>query len=143
MYSVGSLYHDLYPEGGLASNVPISNIASDTTTVGATIDALGFAELLLVLFSGTLTDGDYDYDFYHGDESDMSDEAAVASSDIIGGSLPDWEDHTADDNKVVTVAVRCRKRYFRIKIVSTNTSSGGYLGAIVLKGRADNPPVQS
>jgi hypothetical protein len=146
MFNVGSLYKDLLPLGVMGtagSEVPLVAIASDTTTVGAILDLHGFARALFVLLDKTLTDGDYQFQLFHGDASDMSDEAQVAASDL-NGTLPNWDADT-DDDQVVTVEYICRKRYARIKIVSTNFGSTGVdaIGGVVLKGQPGKMPQQT
>lgn len=122
MFLIGSLFRDSIVKGVMASNAPVVAITTDTTTVGATIDTQGYNRVLFTMITKTVTDGDYNVDLYHGDASDMSDEAAVASTDVIG-TIPNWTADT-DDDKYVNFELVCRKRYCRIKIVSTNTSSG-------------------
>ena len=98
MFMIGSLYKDLFPIGlmGTAgSEVVAVAIGSDTTTVGAIIDGQGSDRALLALFDKTLTDGDYEFQLFHGDVANMSDEAQVASTDILG-TLPNWVDDTDD-----------------------------------------------
>ena len=106
-------------------------ISTDTTTVGETIDTAMFEGILLQMMTGTITDGDYEFQLFEGDESDMSDESEVAAGDIIG-TLPDWTADT-DDDKIAQAGYTGAKRYIRLKVVSTNTSSGGVLAAIVSK----------
>lgn len=145
MFLVGSLFNDLLPIGVMGtagSEVPLVTIASDTTTVGAILDFQGFGRALFNLMTKTLTDGDYEFQLFHGDESDLSDEAEVLDSDL-NGDLPNWDADT-DDNKVVTVEYKCRKRYGRIKIVSTNFSATGVdaIGGVCLKGQPTEMPQQ-
>ena len=142
MFLLGSLFKDLFPIGlmGTAgSEVPLVAIGSDTTTVGAIIDGHNSDRVCLALMDKTLTDGDYEFQLFHGDVANMSDEAEVLSSDILG-TLPDWDADT-DDDKLVTVELILRKRYFRIKIVSTNFSSSGVdaIGGIALLRRLKQP----
>lgn len=142
MFQIASLYNDLLPKGIMASNAPVVAITTDTTTVGATIDLQGYARAVFVIITKTVTDGDYDVDLYHGNESDMSDEAAVSASDL-NGTIPNWTADT-DDNKYVSFEYVARKRYVRIKVVSTNTSSGvDAIGGVVLLGQPDHAPVQT
>jgi len=105
-------------------------VATDTTTVGLTIDTQGFESCLFNMMTGVLTDGDYDFDIYHGDASDMSDEAAT--TDIVG-TMPDFSDDT-DDANVNSVAYVGDKRYLRLKVVSTNTTTGALLCANAILG---------
>ena len=141
MFPLGSLFKDLLPLGimGTAgSEVPLVAITSDTTTVGAILDMLGVDRALFVLLNKTLTDGDYEFQLFHGDASDMADEAQVDATDL-NGTLPDWDEDT-DDDQVQTVELNCRKRYARMKIVSTSTTSGvDAIGGVVLKQTLQQP----
>jgi hypothetical protein len=115
-------------------------ISSSTTTNGATIDTAGFYSLTFAIQSGTLTDGAYAITMFHGDEADMSDEVAVPS-DFILGSLADAGFAASDDNETHRVGYAGKKRYVRIKVVSTSVSTGGSLGAIALLADPASAPV--
>lgn len=117
-------------------------IATDTTTPGETLDMQGYQSCLFLPFTGTLTDGDYEFQLFEGDESDMSDEAEVSSDDVVG-TIPDW-DADADDDKISQFAYIGTKRYVRVKVVSTNTTTGAVVGAMAVQSHAlDNPPTQA
>ena len=127
------VFHNQRSEIALKAQV----IASDTTTVGETIDMKGADGALFQPFTGTLTDGDYELQLFVGNASNMSDEVEVAhnSADILG-TMPDWEADT-DDDKVsefcyIAASALPGYRYARLKVVSTNFSSvGAVVGALV------------
>ncbi len=141
MFPISGLFNDLAPLGlmGTAgSEVPLVAITTNTTTVGAIIDGHGSERVLLAFLDKTLTDGDYEFQLFHGDAANMSDEAQVADADI-NGDLPDWDLDT-DDNQLETVELILRKRYFRIKIVSTgNTTGVDAIGGIALLKKLKMP----
>lgn len=141
MFMLGSLFKDLLPLGFMGttgSEVPLVAITTDTTTVGAILDFQGIVRALFNVFTFTVTDGDYEFKLFHGDDSGLSDEAEVLASDILG-TIPNYVADT-DDNKVETFEYRCRKRYGRIKIVSTNTTVGvNAIGGSVLKQTLQQP----
>lgn len=108
-------------------------IASDTTTVGETIDMKGADGIMLQAFTGTLTDGDYEFKAFVGNAANMSDEVEVPAADILG-TIPDWEVDTDDDQienfSYIAATAIPGYRYFRLKVVSTNFSAtGAVLGA--------------
>jgi hypothetical protein len=144
MFQLGSLFKDLLPLGFMGtagSEIPFVAISSDTTTVGAIIDLQNVDRALFNIFTFTVTDGDYEFQLFHGDESDMADEAEVDATDVLG-TIPNYTADT-DDNKVETFEYIVRKRYARIKIVSTNTSTGvNAIGGSVLK-RSLKQPIQT
>ncbi len=117
----------------------LQTISTNTTTVGETIDRQGFESLTFSVITGTVTDGDYEFKLFEGDESDMSDEAEVDSGDIIN-TIPDFTADT-DDDAVHQFGYVGSKRYTRVKVVSTSTSSGAVLGTAVIKGHAMHLPV--
>ena len=89
------------------------------------------------MLSGTLTDGAYTITLEDGDAANLSDASTVASTSLVG-SLPTFAD--TEDNTVKHVGYVGKKRYVRLSIVSTSTSSGGTFSAIALKGNAVNRP---
>jgi len=128
-YSDGS-QEGLFGTDNTTNNV-VENITTDTATTGAIIDTEGFWRALLLMGTGVVTDGDYAFSLAHGDNSALSDGAAVSASDI-NGSLPSYTADT-DDNKDARVELVIRKRYLQLTVTSTNTSSGAYVwGVIVL-----------
>jgi len=48
MFLVGSFFTDMLPIAILDSSKMVTNITTNTTTVGATIDTLGYARILIV-----------------------------------------------------------------------------------------------
>jgi hypothetical protein len=112
-------------------------IATDTTTNGEIIDTLGYQSLDFAVLSGTLTDGAYTITLEDGDAANLSDASTVASTSLVG-SLPAFAD--TEDNTVKHVGYVGKKRYVRLSIVSTSTSSGGTFSAVALKGNAASRP---
>lgn len=109
----------------------IQAISTDTTTAGEIIDTQGFESITFVAQAGTLTDGTYTVKVEVGDNSALSD-AADATTDELIGSLP----ALSASNAVGRVGVLTGKRYVRLSLVSTSTSTGGTLGAVAIKGHA-------
>lgn len=97
------------------------DITTDTTTVGNIIDTAFFESLEYVVQSGTITDGAYALKVEDGDDSGLSD-AADVSSELVLGVLTGFV--AADDDAAKRVGVISKKRYQRLSIVSTGTSSG-------------------
>ena len=100
----------------------VQDITSDTTTVGAIIDTLGFESLEYSIQSGTITDGAYALKLEDGDDSGLSDAADVPTANILGvltGFVAD------DDDETKRVGSISKKRYQRLSVVSTSTSTGG------------------
>lgn len=117
----------------------VAAISSDTTTVGNTIDTADYGSLEFVVVAGTLTDGSYAVQLFEGDESDMSDESQVTDTDDLLGSAITIA--LTEDDTVERIGYRGNKRYVRLKVVSTSTTSGGTLGAVAIQGHPRTAPV--
>ena len=117
----------------------IQAISSDTTTDGAAIDTKGYQSVTFVLQSATLTDGTYTPVIEESDTGDFSgEENAVADADLLGTEAA-AAFAAADDNEVRRIGYVGNKRYVRLTLVSTSTSTGGTLGAVAILG---HPEVQ-
>lgn len=115
----------------------IQTINTNTTTFGAIIDSLGFEALDFNILTGTVTDGTYVITMQDGDDSGLSDAAAVAADFIIGLMPPIV---AADDNVARHFGYVGKKRYVRLQIVSTGTTTGAVIGAVAVKGHAKSAP---
>ena len=115
-------------------------ISTDTTTAGNIIDLQGFNSALFVIQSGTLTDGVYSILIEDGDVANLSDAAAVADSELLGTEAAASFTAT-DDDAVKKIGYKGNKRYVRLSIVSSSTTTGGTLSAVSLKGDAADKPV--
>ncbi|MEA4805091.1 hypothetical protein [Acetobacterium wieringae] len=131
----------------MKNNIKVSNalniqaIASNTTTAGAIIDTKGFDSLTFVFQTGTITDGDYTLLIHEGDNSGLSDAAAVADADLLGTEALASFTADTDDNKVSKIGYRGNKRYVRLSVVSTNVTTGGTVGAVAIQGHPQFAPV--
>ncbi len=115
----------------------VQTIASDTTTVGDIIDMQGYESLEFLTIMGTLTDGDYLPLIEHGDDSGLSDAAAVPDAQLLGTEAGAAFTADTDDNKVSKIGYIGGKRYVRLSIVSTNFSAtGAVLGAVAVLANA-------
>tara|TARA_R110002020_G_scaffold154083_1_gene333597 strand:- start:174 stop:584 length:411 start_codon:yes stop_codon:yes gene_type:complete len=119
----------------VSASVAFNNqaISTDTTTNGNIIDTRGYESILFVMQSATLTDGTYTPLIQEGDDSGLSDAAAVADADLTDTEA-DQAFAATDDNATKKIAYVGSKRYVRLNIVSASTSSGGTLGAVAILG---------
>lgn len=120
---------DLHHSIDAAVALDTQAITTDTTTVGNIIDMKGKLAIDFVILSGTLTDGTYTAVLEEGDESNLSDAANVPAARLLG-TLPVFV--AADDNEVRRVGFFKSKRFVRLSLVSTGTSTGGTIGAVVV-----------
>ena len=131
---------DLHNNISPAVALDTTAIGSDTTTAGNIIDLQGFNSVEFVILSGTLTDGNYTPLIEDGDDSGLSDAAAVADAELLGTEAAAAFAAASDDDAVKRIGYIGNKRYVRLSIVSASTSSGGTLSAIAVRGHAADGP---
>jgi len=117
-------------------------IATDTTTVGAIIDLMGYGDVAVYL-EGVITDGTYTPVIHTGDNSALSDAALVADGAIkpfyngtsyietaqeAGAALA-----TTQTSSVLGLKRDQLQRYLRISLTSASTSTGAVVSASVLR----------
>lgn len=112
--------------------------SNTTTTSTVVIDSQGFESVMFAVYSGTLTDGDYELNILETDNADGTTGAAeVGSYQVQQGFTND-----TDDNMVKKVGAKLTKRYCTLSIISTSVSSGCvFKGAVALLSGAKNNPV--
>lgn len=132
---------DLYNNIKVMNALDTKAIASNTTTAGEIIDLKGFDSLAFAFQTGTITDGDYTLLIEEGNESNLSDAAAVADDDLLGTEAAASFTADTDDNAVSKIGYRGNKRYVRISVISTNVTTGGTVGAIAVLGHPSIAPV--
>jgi len=120
---------------------PAAIVNSNGTSTGATIDTADYYSLEFVVQSGALTDGTLAISVYHGDASNMSDEAVCAAADLLGDALSFDGSVSADDSATKRIGYRGSKRYVRIKVVQAGASTGGYFCALAIQGHPRVMPV--
>jgi hypothetical protein len=113
--------------------VAIANqYATAATVTGATIDTQGFQGVSFAVNvtqgAGTGLDGsnNYEVQVFESDASNMTGEAEVSSSGILG-TLP-----TISGLGHYEFGVISNKRYLRLKLAETGTASGQFYGVAVL-----------
>lgn len=130
---VFEMYNDTQVETALTSQT----ISTDTTTSGAIIDTAGFESLMFTFLSGTVTDGDYVVQLWHGDDSGLSDAAQVDAEEVLGSVTY----AAADDDTAKRIGYIGKKRYAQVRVVSTSTTSGGVFSATAVLGTPHHAPV--
>lgn len=119
---------------------PVS-VADNTAQVTQILDMKGCHAAALIIATGSLADADATFTVLleEGDESDLSDNTAVADADMIGTEALASFDF-ADDNKVFKLGYIGSKRYVRATITPANNASAGLLAAVWLRGHLENAP---
>jgi len=122
----------------VALSITDGAITSNTTTVGAVIDTLGFESLEFIVEAGTLTDGDYDVVLQEDDTVGFASPTTI-SSELVLGALPSFAFASGADSaqRVGTIA---KERFIRLSVVSTNVTTGGGLSAVAVLSNPHTSP---
>jgi hypothetical protein len=131
--NIQDLHHSVNVLVGLTSQT----ISTDTTTLGAIIDMQGYNSCEFALISGTITDGAYAVTLLEDDAVGMGSAAAVSSDHQLGNA----DFALADDDTAKRMGYIGKKRYVRLKIVSSVTTSGGVFAGVCIQGAAKSQPV--
>ena len=127
------LHNKLHPVPLIA---PVAARTDNTPIVSAIIDRKDFESLELMLVTGTNTDANATFAVLveDGDESDLSDNAAVADADLLGTEALAGFDY-ADDVECRKIGYRGGKRYVRVTVTPSGNDSGNiFLAGIAVLG---------
>ena len=134
------LYNNLLPRRVLS---PAAAIVDDTAQVGEIIDMQGFSRCLFVILTGSLADPNATFAVLveEGDDSGLSDNAAVADADLNPTEAITGFDF-ADDNDARRIEYKGSKRYVRLTITPSGNDAGdAFIAAVALMGKARHAPV--
>lgn len=120
---------------------PAAAITGNATVNEATINRDGYESIEWVIQSGVITDGQFAYQVWAGDASNMSDEAQVTAPELLG-TAPTFV-ATTDNNKSKKVGYCGPKQYARLKRVQSGATSGGFMASQAILGRPKNAPTPS
>ena len=125
---------------------PVS-VADTTAQVGQIIDRQGYDSLTYVIATGSIADADATFTVLleEGDDSGLSDAAAVADADLLGTEVLAAFQFD-DDNEVRKLGYKGVKRYTRLTITPVNNAGAAVLSAVAILGHpasapTANPPV--
>ena len=113
-------------------------IVADATVVGAIIDTQGFESLEYIVQVGTITTGALALVIEEGDDSGLSDAAAVPADETLG-ALTGFV--AADDDSTKRVGSIGKKRYQRLTLEGTGTSVIDFVSAVAVLGHPHTAPV--
>lgn len=117
----------------VSSAFDTADISSDTTTAGNIIDTADF-DMGVAFFTNitAFTDGVYTLLFEEGDASNLSDATTVPAEKIIGTTVSLT---AATSGNFAGNGLFSTKRFVRLSIVSTGTTSGATIDAsVVMQG---------
>jgi hypothetical protein len=122
-------------------------LADDTAQVCAIIDRRGYRTLTYLILPGTLADANATFavTMEHGDNSALSDTAAVAATDVTG-TLANSGFIFSDDSEPRKIGYIGGKRYTRLTITPTGNTGAAPLAVLALLGDpvqvpTANPPI--
>ena len=127
------LHNNIFVERAL----DMAAIATDTTTVGNVIDMEGYDSVEFVIETGVITDGDYSLILTESETSGGS-YTAVADTDLLG-TEPAFTADT-DDQKLGRVGYVGKYGFLKATILSANTTTGGTLAVLAIKGNKNDAP---
>ena len=125
---------------------PVS-VADNTAQVGQIIDRQGFDSVTYVIATGSIADADATFTalLEEGDDSGLSDAAAVADADLLGTeALAGFQ--FDDDDETRKIGYRGDKRYTRLTITPAANASAALFSAVAVLAAPNtaptaNPPV--
>lgn len=121
---------------------PVAARTDNTAIVSAIIDRLGYESVTFAIVTGTNTDANASFAVLveDGDNSGLSDNAAVADDFLVGTeALAGFT--FADDVECRKVGYVGQKRYLRVTITPTGNDSGNiFLAGIAVLGRPHSMP---
>jgi len=112
---------------------PVS-VSDNTAQASEIIDTAGFHGLEFVIATGSIADADATFavTLTEGDASNLSDGAAVASTNI-DGTLAAAGFQFDDDNETRKIGIKeLTKRYYRLTITPSNNASAALLSAVAI-----------
>ena len=122
---------------------PKAAVTDNTAQVSAIVDTAGYDAVMLMIQTGTLSDADATFatTIDHGDVSNLSDAAAVASTDLTA-ALSTMNFTFADDSTTKAIGYIGMKRYVRVTVTpSANTGNLFLAGAAILSLPTVSPAV--
>ncbi len=122
---------------------PTATIAGDSAIVSQIIDMQGYSAMVFLIQLGAIADVDATFAVLieEGDDSGLSDNAAVADADLNGTEALIGFDF-ADDNLARKIGYHGSKRYVRMTVTPSGNSSGDFfMSASAILHRAAQAPI--
>lgn len=136
------LHNNIHTARGISPVV----VTDNTAQVSQIIDRRGYGSLEFVMCYGTLSDADTTLTALveHGDDSGLSDAAAVDDKDLLGTEALAGATF-ADDNETRKIGYIGSKRYVRLTVTPANNTGNIPIAAVALLGHpalaaTANPP---
>lgn len=116
------------------ANAPVAAITNDTAKVSAIVDTANFGSCEYVAVLGTNADTDATYTVLveHGDNSALSDAAAVPDEFLLGVEAMGL--NYASDDKTFKIGYIGDKRYVRVTVTPANNTGNFFMAGIWIQG---------
>ena len=121
---------------------PAAAVTDNTAQVGEIIDNAGFGSLEYIIALGALADADATFAVLleEGNESDLSDNAAVADADLIGTEAA-ASFQFDDDDSAKKLGYKGKKRYSRLTITPAANTGNAFIAAVAVQSHPRKAPV--
>lgn len=133
------LHNNIHPLPGI---VPVAARTDNTAIVSAIVDTAGYESCEFVLVTGTNTDTNATFAVLveDGDNSSLTDNAAVADNMLVGTeALAAFT--FADDNETRKIGYIGGKRYVRVTVTPSGNDAGNiFLAGVWILGNPRNMP---
>lgn len=129
--------HDMHNTVDVRPAVDPAQVSDDTAAVGDIIDRQGFAAAEFIITVGTIADANATLTplLEEGDDSGLSDAAAVADADLLGTEAGATF-AAADDDNIAKLGYTGVKRYVRLTLTPAANTGAMDFGAVVVLGHA-------
>ncbi len=121
---------------------PAAAVTDNTAWVSQILDTANYFHNELAINLGALADADATFTVLmeEGDESDLSDNAAVADEDLLGTEA-EAGFNFGDDNETRKIGYIGTKRYIRATITPANNTGNAFVDALWVQAGARKSPV--
>lgn len=122
------------------ANAPVAAITNDTAKVSTIVDTANFGSCEYVGVLGTNADADATYTVLveHGDNSALSDAAAVPDEFLLGVEAMGLD--FADDAATFKIGYIGDKRYVRVTVTPANNTGNFFMAGVWIQGHPRNGP---
>lgn len=117
-------------------SIAVRTASANGAGVDRYLNGGGFQDALVIVHTGTITDGTHAIDVQESDDNTTF--TSVAASELQG---TEPSIGATDDNKMYVVGYKGTKRYVRVAVTASGTTSGGTYGASVVLANPRNAPV--
>lgn len=136
------MYKDLVNNFEIRRAISPVSVADNTAAVSQIIDMQGISAMMFAILIGSVADADATFAVLveEGDDSGLSDAAAVADADLVSTeALAGFQ--FDDDNETRKIGYKGSKRYVRLTITPSGNASAALIAACAICEPALKPAV--